>query len=135
MLFLTNIVSVAVAGVVVLWWMGMRPVPRDRQQRARWLAAVILTVLALVPIAAILRGLEGAQEAQVAAEDLRDLFPEAEVIDVLSQATDPLRVVATVRTSAELTAGEVFEVERVLEERLARDVRLEVVIERVVRSR
>lgn len=132
LLFSTNIVSVVISGGVVLWWMGMRPAVRSG--RAGWGAAIIVVVLAFVLVIFGLNTFQDARQAQLAADDLADLFPTGEVIDVSSRSSSPMTVTATVRTREELTAADVRRIEAQLEDRLGQDIVLEVVIERVVVS-
>ena len=93
-----------------------------------------MLVLAFLLVVVGLRSFQGARQAQLAADDLADLFPSGEVIDVASRSSDPVIVTATVRTADEVDADDVAEVESALEERLGLDIRLEVVVERVVVS-
>ena len=132
LLFATNIVSVVISGGAVLWWMGMRPT--EKTGRAGWGAAIIVVALAFVLVVFGLNSFQDARDAQLAADDLADLFPTGEVIDVASRSRSPMTVVATVRMPEELTAADVSRIETQLEDRLGQDIILEVVIERVVVS-
>jgi uncharacterized hydrophobic protein (TIGR00271 family) len=134
LLFVTNIVSVVLTGGVVLRWMGLRSNSEGPSGRAAWGTAIVVLVLAFVMVIVGLRSFQGARQAQLAADDLTDLFPNGEVTDVSSQSRDPVIVTATVRTSSEVTAADVAEIEAQLEQRLDQEIRLEVVVERVVVS-
>ena len=134
LLFVTNIVSVVLTGGVVLRWMGLRSNSEGPSGRAAWGTAIVVLVLAFVMVIVGLRSFQGARQAQLAADDLTDLFPNGEVTDVASQSRDPVIVTATVRTSSEVTAADVAEIEAQLEQRLDQEIRLEVVVERVVVS-
>jgi uncharacterized membrane protein len=134
LLFSTNIVSVVVVGGLVLRWMGMRPSSEDPRGRALTGMAIMVALLAFVTVVVGLRSFQGARQAQFAANDLSDLFPAGEVIDVSSRSSSPVIVTATVRTAVDVTADDVSEIESRLEERLGVDLRLEVVVERVVVS-
>lgn len=134
LLFVTNIVSVVLTGGLVLRWMGMRPNSEGTTGRAAWGTAIVVLLLTFVTVVVGLRSFQGARQAQLAADDLVDLFPNGEVIDVASQSRDPVIVTATVRTASDVTAADVAEVEAQLEERLDQEIRLEVVVERVVVS-
>ena len=134
LLFITNIVSVVLTGGLVLRWMGMQPNSEQSSGRAAWGAAIVVLVLAFLMVVVGLRSFQGARQAQLAAGDLVDLFPNGEVVDVASRSRDPVIVTATVRTAGEVTATDVAEIEAQLEERLDEDIRLEVVVERVVVS-
>jgi uncharacterized hydrophobic protein (TIGR00271 family) len=134
LLFATNIVSVVLTGGLVLRWMGMQPSSERPGDRALWGTAVVVLVLAFVMVVVGLDSFQGARQAQLAAGDLADLFPAGEVIDVSSRSGDPMVVTATVRTAEDVTADDVANVESALEQRLGLDLRLEVVVERVVVS-
>ena len=134
LLFITNIVSVVLTGGLVLQWMGMKPNGEGSSGGAAWGTAIVILILSFLMVVVGLRSFQGARQAQLAAGDLADLFPTGEVIDVASRSSDPVIVTATVRTAEEVGADDVADVESALEERLGLDVRLEVVVERVVVS-
>lgn len=134
LLFATNMVTVIVTGAVILRWMGMRPSTDGLVGKAVWGTAVVVAAAALLMVIVGLQSFQGTRQAQLAADDLSDLFPAGDVIDVASRSSAPLIVTATVRTSDEVTAGDVAAIEARLEERLGTDIRLEVVVERVVVS-
>lgn len=131
LLFTVNTISVVVVGAVVLWWMGLRPA-EDRRRSAGWAAAVTATVLAFVMVVAGLDAFQGARRATIAADDVRALFPEDEVVEVDTEGTGPVVVTATIRTTTRLDDAIVRAAEDRLEDDLGRKVDLRVVEQRVV---
>ena len=134
LLFLTNVVSVAVVGCGVFLWFGMGPETKDLRQRRHAVSAVIVGVLTLVMVLMVLDAVQEARAAVIAEQDLAGVFPQAEVVDLDYEAGDPIRLLATLRTDREITPAQVASVERGLEMRFGRPIELSVVVEQVVRS-
>ena len=134
LLFLTNIVSVAVVGSGVFLWFGMRPDKRGVRQRRRAISIGIVAILSLLTVLFVLNSVQEARVAVIAEQDLQGVFPQGEVVDLDYRAGDPVRLLATLRSESEITPAQVAEVERGLETRFGIDVELSVVVERVVRA-
>ena len=94
--------------------------------------AVTATVLAFVIVVAGLNSFQDARRESIAADDVRDLFPQAEVVDVETEGEDPVVVTAVLRTAEILDESVVGDAERRLRDGLGRDVELRVVEQRVV---
>ena len=133
-LFLTNIVSVAVIGSGVFLWFGMWPDRNDVKRRRRALSLGIVGVLTLVTVIAILDTIQDARVAVIAEQDLAGMFPLAEVIDLDYEAGDPVRLVATLRSEGLVSRAQVAAVERGLEEEFDIEIDLSVIVETIVRS-
>ena len=131
LLFTVNSISVVMIGAIVLWWMGLRPSSKG-QRRGSWLVAVTATVLAFVIVVAGLNSFQDARRASIAADDVRDLFPESEIVDVVAEGDDPVVVTATIRTTEPLEPSTVRQAEEQLQAGLSHDVELRVVEQRVV---
>ena len=131
LLFTVNSISVVMIGAVVLWWMGLRP-SNGGHRSTSWLMAVTATVLAFVIVVAGLNSFQDARRESIAADDVRDLFPQAEVVDVETEGEDPVVVTAVLRTAEILDESVVGDAERRLRDGLGRDVELRVVEQRVV---
>lgn len=134
LLFLTNIVSVAVIGCVVFLWFGIWPDKQSTKQRRRALSLGIVGVLALATVILVIDSVEEARVAVIAEQDLAGIFPQAEVVGLDYEAGDPIRLLATLRTENEITRAQVAAVERGLEVRFDTAIDLSVVVETVVRS-
>lgn len=134
LLFLTNLVSVAVIGVGVFLWFGMWPDKQGTKQRRRALSLGIVGVLFLATVIVVLDSVQDARVAVIAEQDLAGIFPQAEVVDLDYEAGDPIRLVATLRSEEDITQNQVTAVERGLEIRFDTAIDLSVVVERVVRS-
>ncbi len=133
LLFTLNITSAVVVGAVVLWWMGLRP-SEDRRRRTSWAVAVAATMAAFAVVVAGLGAFQETRRDSLAADDVRDLFPSAEVVEVSTEGGDPLVVTAELRTSQPVEASQVRAAEQRLATDLGRDVVLRVVELRVVTS-
>jgi uncharacterized hydrophobic protein (TIGR00271 family) len=131
LLFTVNTISVVVVGAVVLWWMGLRPA-EDRRRSAAWAAAILVTVSAFVMVVAGLGSFQDVRRASIAADDVRELFPAADVVDVETEGTDPVVVTAIVRTTEPLERPVVRDAEERLRAGLGRAVDLRLVEQRVV---
>ncbi len=134
LLFVTNIIAVAVVGCGVLLWLGMRDDEQEQAQRRRAVSVLIVGVLTLGTVIAVIDVVEDARVAVIAEQDLAAIFTNGEVVSLEYQAGDPLRLVATVRTGNDITPAQVAAVERALEVRFGIAVDLSVVVENVVRS-
>lgn len=132
LLFTINTVSVVVVGAIVLWSLGLRP-DEERRRSTSWVAALIATVLAFVTVVAGLDAFQDARRNTIAADDLRGVFPDAEVIDVETEGSDPVVVTATLRTSATIEETMLRAAQDKLAGELGRDVELHIV-EHVVRT-
>jgi uncharacterized hydrophobic protein (TIGR00271 family) len=133
LLFLTNIVSVAVIGSGVFLWLGMRSEPGLRERR-RALSLGLVGVLTLVTVIFVLQVVEDARIVVVAERNLASALQDAEVVSMEYQPGDPIRLLATVRTETTITPAQVAAIERGLEARFGAEVELSVVIESVVRA-
>ena len=133
LLFLTNIVSVAVIGAGVFLWFGMHPDKQSVKQRRRAISLGIVGLLTLATVIFVLDAVQDARVAVIAEQDLQGMFPGAEVVDLSYEAGDPITVIATLRTSEEITPAQVGAVERGLETRIGTEVELSVLIEKLVR--
>lgn len=131
LLFVLNTISVVVVGAVVLWWMGLRPT-NGRHRNTGWLIAVVTTALAFVVVVAGLDAFQEARRAEIAIEDVDELFPGAEVTELEVEDGDPIVVTVVVRTPEPVEVRAVTVAELRLQEDHGRDVVLRVVEQRVV---
>jgi uncharacterized membrane protein len=134
LLFLTNMVSVAVVGSGVFLWFGMGPDEQGVRQRRRAISIGIVAILGLLTVLFVLNSVQEARVAVIAEQDLQGVFPRGEVVDLEYRAGDPVTLVATLRSESEITPAQVAAVERGLETRFSIEVELSVVVERVVRA-
>lgn len=133
LLFVTNIVSVAVVGSVVFRWLGMRPTHEDHRERRRYLSAVLVAALALPAVFLLLRAAQEESVQVIVASDLESLFEGAEVTDLRTTEGATLSVTAVIRSTEEITSAQVARAERLLSASIDQPVALEVVVERVIR--
>ncbi|NLX08949.1 MAG: DUF389 domain-containing protein [Chloroflexi bacterium] len=126
LLFLTNIVSISVAGAAVFFWMGLRP--KLGYARWHWLVWLLILVALAIPLgSAFFEVTRQARQTGEARRVLEAHFEEAEVIDVeVRLGTTPLEVNATVQSQVWLNSVDVIQAEHALEDRLGRDVSLEI---------
>jgi uncharacterized hydrophobic protein (TIGR00271 family) len=134
LLFVTNIIAVAVIGCGVFLWLGMGADEQGLRQRRRAVSLLIVGVLTLATVIFVIDVVEDARVAVIAERDLAALFTDADVVSLEYQAGDPIRLVAIVRSENGISPAEVAAVERGLETRFSTEVELSVVVESVVRS-
>jgi uncharacterized hydrophobic protein (TIGR00271 family) len=134
LLFLTNIVSVAVVGSGVFLWLGMRPGERGLREKRAALSLGLVGMMTLITVIVVLQVVEDARIVVVAERNLASALSDAEVVSMEYEPGDPIRLLATVRTQTTITPAQVAAIERGLEARFGADVELSVVIESVVRA-
>lgn len=127
LLFLTNIGLIILAGWAVYFWLGVRP---------RRNASLAVLVALMIPVLYMLYNLSTqAGDSRIVKQELQKIFPSDEVTQVeMHTENSPLRVVATLRAVREPQQLDVLKAELILEEELGRDIDLEIVVERVVKS-
>ena len=142
LLFITNLASISLAGVLVFMLLGIRPQtwqPGTRQRIRRGLIGGILLLLVIaIPLAVIMKGITRATtERQTIQEELRTQMAarEGELVEFEYRAKrDNLIVVATMRSVRAVDQEAVDATAASLSERLGRPVTLEVVALPVTRS-
>ncbi len=133
-LFLTNIICIIMAGIGVFVWLGMRPTAYPGVTRRMQAGALGLLVIAALPVSWELYLLtqQVSTEAVVRRELIQGMS-NGELVRVQVQGSRPLNILATVRTYHDMTLDDVIEMESRIGGALNEQVRLELLIERVVR--
>ncbi len=135
LLFLTNIVSMTLAGAAVFRWLGMRlraGADAPARYRQRVLISLVVLVILALPLAGTLRSASmQAVRFDAVSGTLQETFGNA-VVNVQLQDGPPLHVVATVRLAEAPSAEDVAAVQDRLHDRLGEEVRLEVVVWQMV---
>jgi len=143
LLFITNIVSIALAGVVVFWWVGVRPAHNSQDGQRPWQQRLVLLLLVVglmaLPLTLALVQITQAevdkQAVQAALQAAWGTDETRELVDVeIDYNQDMLRIIATVRTADTLAPEEVARVQGLLDARLGRPTTLDVVLMQVVRA-
>jgi uncharacterized membrane protein len=142
LLFITNLASISLAGVLVFMLLGIRPQtwqPGMRQRIRRGLISGVLLLLVIaIPLAVIMSGIRGTTtERQTIQEELRMQVAarEGELVEFEYRAErDGLVVVATVRSVRILDQAAIDATATALSERLDRPVMLKVVALPVTQS-
>jgi uncharacterized hydrophobic protein (TIGR00271 family) len=136
LLFLVNISAVIVTGSAGFLWFGMHPVAQDRATRRRIVSAVVAAALVLLVVTAAVGLLDASRKTQAAAQNVRvelDVGDGVEVVRVEVDANaSPIAVLATVRSSRDITPSELAEIEDRLAETLGGPVALRVIVQRVL---
>ena len=126
LLFLTNIVSISLAGAVMFFWLGIRP---DEQVRTRfgWAVTLGLLLALTVPLGGtFLDVVRTERQTDAARAILEDHLPNADVLEVKLTTGSPLIVTATVLSSNWVASTEVFAAQNALSDELGQDVQLTV---------
>jgi uncharacterized hydrophobic protein (TIGR00271 family) len=125
LLFLTNIVSISLAGAAVFAWLGIRP--RRERDGTTWrsliISLLVLGTLALPLGRAFVDVVRNERDTGTARRVLENEFGNADVIDI--ELTGH-KLTATVRTTHWLTARDVANAERAVEADLGYNIDLEI---------
>jgi len=143
LLFITNLASISLAGVLIFMLLGIRPEtwqPEARQRVRRGLIGFALLLLVVaIPLGVIMSGIRRTtRERQAIQEELMTEIAasEGELVEFEYRIKqDGLVVIATVRAVTHLDQEEVDATAEKLSERLGRPVTLEVIALPVTRSR
>ncbi len=137
LLYITNIVSISLAGAGVFLWLGVRlraDADEMAHYRRRILAAlVVLAILALPLSGSLLRSLQATRDLEAVREVLQEQLA-GPILDVQWSDRTARSVVATVRLAEAPTPAEVAALERQVRDRLGDDVQLELEIRQSVRA-
>lgn len=129
LLFLTNIVSISLAGAGMFAWLGLRP-RRDAHTTQQLLISLIVLGLLALPLASTFSDVvENGRQTRIAREVLVDQFADADVIDVQLHGGE---VTATIRGEMLITRNEVRNAEAAIEQRLERDIDLKITYWRAI---
>lgn len=135
MLFLTNLVSITVVAAVVFFWMGMRPTRLDnKSRRSRYGLLLASILLMLFTISSTLTYTQRPTLERVSTIRLQTLLEPAELVNLRIRHQDPLLVIATVRTATDLSPETVKMAQVMLSEDLDAQVRLRIIVQRVIDS-
>lgn len=132
LLFLTNIVCIALAAWAVFFWLGMRPVLNGRVQHLGYGSMVTLALFILLTIGLLLDVSSSHSRSEQVTNRLEAAFPSAQVREVEVWDGAPVTVSVIVRSAVTVTAQQVAAAEQRLADYLGSPVHLEVVFERVV---
>jgi uncharacterized hydrophobic protein (TIGR00271 family) len=123
LLFLTNIVSISLAGSAVFAWLGLSP-SREHYTRTQVLVSLLILLLLALPLASTLADVIRVERQTNAAQDvLQQQFHGADIIDVRLNGN---RVTATIRSPEMITQQDVQAAERTLQRDLGPHVTLEI---------
>jgi len=135
LLFVTNLVSITVMAAGVFFWMGMRPARLDNSARRRRYGLLLASSISLfLLVGMMLNFTHQPSVEQISETRLQALLEPAELISLKIQKQDPIIVVATVRTSDDLSSETVKLARFTLSEDLESDVRLRIIVEKVIDS-
>jgi hypothetical protein len=110
----------------------MRPRLVDRSRRRQYLSWALVMLLAL-PILIILLNLTNRESAaSQIGQRLQQAFAPAELVDMRVDSTDPLTILATIRSAQPITAQTVQIVQNTLSSQLQEQVVLHVVVQTVI---
>ena len=132
-LFLTNIISIIMAGIAVFLWMGMSF--RRYKELAIWLQIFVISMLMLAALPVVIElnvlTTQANQESKIIQEIENALLP-AEVIEIDIIHETPMRAVVTVRSSVQITDADVADIQVKLDGELDRPVKLDLIVLQVI---
>jgi uncharacterized hydrophobic protein (TIGR00271 family) len=123
LLFLTNIVSISLAGAAVFAWLGLRPPNGQHTRRQLAIALVVLGLLALPLASTFINVTRTARQTNVARQVLENQFKGADVIDIELNG-DNLTV--TIRSAEPITQQDAQQADQALDHKLGRNINLEI---------
>lgn len=133
LLFLTNIICIAVIATGMFVWLGLRPLNLTAESRRQYISLVIFVLLALPLVLALLNVSQEAGETQSIDREIRTLLDPIAVMDVeTDDTTEPPTVRAEVRAPYAFSAEVVSALEDQFEADLDTTVRLELLVEQMV---
>jgi uncharacterized hydrophobic protein (TIGR00271 family) len=136
LLFLTNLVSISFAGIVVFAVLGFRPVHLENTwhhiPRSLFISAILVLLTAVPLVVLTLRLVNQArtlQNVQSALVSELSTFPDAQLVDVTIDNTDSiLHLQVTVRTSRQPDYLQVLDLQKNIAARLQRPIALQLII-------
>lgn len=121
LLFLTNIVSISLAGAGVFAWLGLRPRREVHTMRQFVISFIVLGLLAVPLASTFIEVVENGRQTGEARNVLEAQFEDADVLDVQMRGAE---VTATIRSERVITRGDAAEAEAAIEEYLDREIDL-----------
>jgi uncharacterized hydrophobic protein (TIGR00271 family) len=123
LLFLTNIVSISIAGAAVFAWLGLRPRGENHTRRQLLIALVVLGLLALPLASTFIDVTRTGRQTSSAHQVLQDQFQGADVIDVQLNGNN---ITATIGSPDPITQQDVQQAQKAIEGKLGHNVNLEI---------
>lgn len=135
-LFVTNIISIILAGAIVFSWMGLTPDRQDDTSKRRSVISITSSIIITIPVVLILLFLSTRATKDSRIQDhLAEALKPAELYDITFDTTsNPIRVLGFVRTAEDITAERVAELEVQVEGEVGEEIDLELVIQRIIRA-
>ncbi len=134
LLFVTNIMCIAMVGAGVFFWLGMRPQKLEDQQK-RWRYVTILaTFVIVIPVLLVLLNFGRRVSSElISPNDVIAAFAPARVVDIEVVDHEPVIVKATLLVTDEEQSLEAVDIaQEILSNDLGEPVQLQVVVQRLV---
>ncbi len=134
LLFLTNIIGIALAAWVVFFWLGLRPIVEEDEEPRSTLTSIVTFVFLVTLTVGLLFNLSATpvNRSQEVIDMLAEALRPAHIEDVELLGTEPVNVTAIVRSNKLITPTQVTAAEQILADHLASPVHLEVVFQQVI---
>lgn len=132
LLFLTNIVCIALAAWFVFFLLGLRPVLDQAIQRIRYGAMVAFALLVLFTMGSLVNLSANTNRSQQVVQWLATAFLPAQIHDVEVQEGIPVKVTVVVRSNTIINETQVTAIEEMLADKLSRPVHLEIVFQQTI---
>ncbi len=142
LLFVTNIITISLAGVIIFTLLGIHPLnlqPEIKKRVRRGITGMVfLVVLITIPLGIIMNGIIQNSRDDLAIQAVLEDSPFLEEITDLeidrTRGKGDLLVIATVRSSATLTQGDVDSLKLSIEDKLGQPLTLDIITLPVIRS-
>ena len=134
LLFLTNIVCIAVIATGTFNYLGLRPMNISPQSRRQYISLIIFVALIFPAVLAVVNVSQEAGESRNIEREVRSLLEPVETTNVEADGEDPISVTATIRTPYRLSSETVAFLQERMESDLDTDIELRIVIEEMLLS-
>ncbi len=134
LLFVTNLIAIALAGALIFLLLGIRPTPRDKARREWLRRGLVLSLVLLVVVAVLLAGIMFRASRSVSQQELIHTVLSAHLgqiestrllsVDSAERQGDAWYIEATIQSPASPESGQVRRVSQALAEALDRPVHL-----------
>ncbi len=133
-LFLTNIICIITAGVIVFGWLGMRFQKYEGIHPATQIAALMLLVVVAVPVGVGLVSLTWQANRETAIHlAIEKALAPADVVEMQTASGASNHFIVTVRSSRSLTLDDVIRVQDRVSTQVGQTISLELVVQQSVR--
>ncbi|MEM6284330.1 MAG: DUF389 domain-containing protein, partial [Chloroflexota bacterium] len=128
LLFVTNMISIIVIATLMFRYLGMQSLRRDM----RYVSLVIFALLLLPAVMLVLFTTQRASQNRIVEQEIRRLLSPVQIVGSEVSQLSPLTATVTVRSPNEVSPEAMGVIEEDIEGIIGRDIRLRLIVERIV---